>query len=139
MKDVFLVCGISKQAHAQALKRAKVLRKKEALYIGFMYEIRDMHPGMGLRKMYEQFQPEGIGRDAFIVLGLREGLRLRSISNPTRTTWSVKSARYPNLLAGRRFTAVNQIWASVSDWQQTLLRSADHGCVFPADYWLLGC
>jgi putative transposase len=112
MKDVFLVCGISKQAHAQALKRAKVLRKKEALYIGFMYEIRDMHPGMGLRKMYEQFQPEGIGRDAFIVLGLREGLRLRSISNPTRTTWSVKSARYPNLLAGRRFTAVNQIWAS---------------------------
>jgi hypothetical protein len=49
MKDVFLVCGISKQAHAQALKRAKVLRKKEALYIGFMYEIRDMHPGMGLR------------------------------------------------------------------------------------------
>jgi putative transposase len=112
MKDVFLVCGISKQTHAQALKRAKVLRKKEALYIGFMYEIRDMHPGMGLRKMYEQFQPEGIGRDAFIVLGLREGLRLRSISNPTRTTWSVKSARYPNLLAGRRFTAVNQIWAS---------------------------
>ena len=61
MKDVFLLCGISKQAHAQALIRAKVLRKKEALYIGFMYEIREMHPGMGLRKMHEQFQPEGIG------------------------------------------------------------------------------
>ena len=112
MKDVFLLCGISKQAHAQALRRAKVLSKKEALYLGFMYEIRDLHPGMGLRKMYEQFQPEGIGRDAFIALGLREGLRLRTISNPTRTTWSIKSNRYPNLLAGRRFTAVNQIWAS---------------------------
>ena len=112
MKDVLLLCGISKQAHAQALKRAKVLRKKEALYIGFMYDIRDLHPGMGLRKMYEQFQPEGIGRDAFIALGLREGLRLRTISNPTRTTWSIKSNRYPNLLVGKKFTDVNQIWAS---------------------------
>ena len=101
MKDVFLLCEISKQAHAQALKRAKVLRQKEALYIGFMHEIRDLHPGMGLRKMYEQFQPEEIGRDAFISLGLQEGLRLRSISNPTKTTWSIKSNRYPNLLAGK--------------------------------------
>jgi putative transposase len=112
LKDIFLLCGISKQAHAQAIKRAKVLRKKEALYIGFMYEIRDLHPGMGLRKMYEQFQPEGIGRDAFIALGLREGLRLRSISDPKRTTYSVKSNRYPNLLTAKKFTAVNQIWAS---------------------------
>ena len=112
MKDVFLLCGISKQAHSQALKRAKVLRNKEALYLGFMYEIRDLHPGMGLRKMYEQFQPEAIGRDAFISLGLREGLRLRTISNPSRTTWSVKSNRYDNLLGGKKFTAVNQIWAS---------------------------
>ena len=77
-----------------------------------MYEVRELHPGMGLRKMYEQFEPEGIGRDAFISLGLQEGLRLRSISNPTRTTWSIKSNRYPNLLGGKRFTAVNQIWSS---------------------------
>lgn len=112
LKDVFLFCAISKQAHAQALRRAAVLRKKEALYIGFMYEIRDLHPGMGLRRMHEQFRPQGIGRDAFIALGLREGLRLRSISNPTKTTWSIKSNRYPNLLGGKRFTAVNQIWSS---------------------------
>lgn len=112
MKDVFLACGISKQAHAQALKRAKVLRQKEAFYIGLMYEVRDFHPGMGLRKMYEQFEPEGIGRDAFIALGLQEGLRLRSIRNPIKTTWSVKSNRYSNLLVGRKFTAVNQVWAS---------------------------
>ena len=77
-----------------------------------MYEIRELHPGMGIRKMYEQFNPEGIGRDAFIALGLEEGLRLRSISNPRKTTWSVKSSRYRNLLAAHRFTNVNQIWAS---------------------------
>ncbi len=77
-----------------------------------MYQVRDLHPGMGLRKMYEQFKPEGMGRDAFIALGLSEGLRLRSISNPRRTTYSIKSNRYKNLLVGKRFTAVNQVWSS---------------------------
>lgn len=107
-----LLCNISKQGHTKALKRAKELKSKIPFYVGFMYEIRIMHPGMGLRAIYEQFQPEGIGRDAFIALGLAEGLRLRSIKSPTKTTWSVKSNRYPNLLGQKRFTAVNQIWVS---------------------------
>ena len=89
-----------------------MLKNKIPLYVGFMYEVRSMHPGMGLRAMYEQFQPVGIGRDAFIALGLQEGLRLRSIKSPMKTTWSVKSNRYPNLLGQKRFTAVNQVWVS---------------------------
>ena len=112
MKDIYLLCGISKQGHAQALGRMKEERSKEPCYVGLMLEIRDMHPGMGLRAMYEQFCPEGIGRDAFVALGLREGFRLRTISNPQKTTWSVKSSRYDNLLGGKRFTDVNQLWAS---------------------------
>ena len=35
-------------------------------YLGFILEIRRMHPGMGLRSIYDNYQPEGIGRDAFI-------------------------------------------------------------------------
>ncbi len=112
MKDVYAMCGISKQAHAQAIVRMKKIRNNEPLYIGLMYDIRDLHPGMGLRTMYEQFDPEGIGRDAFIALGLKEGLRLRAVVNPVKTTQSVKSSRYPNLLVGKQFTGVNQIWAS---------------------------
>ncbi len=107
-----LICHVSKQGHNQALKRAKALKNKIPFYLGFMYEIRQMHPGMGLRSMYKQFQPEGIGRDAFIALGLEEGLRLRSIKSPMKTTWSVKTNRYPNLLGKKRFTAVNQVWVS---------------------------
>jgi putative transposase len=71
-----------------------------------------MHPGMGLRKMYEQFEPEGIGRDAFISLGLREGFRLKTMDNPQRTTISIKSNRYKNLLVEKRFTDINQLWVS---------------------------
>lgn len=112
MNDLYGMCGISRQAHAKAVKRELALKQRDYLYVNFMHEIRRHHPGMGLRKMYEQFNPEGIGRDSFIALGLQEGLRLRSYANPVRTTYSVKSNRYRNLLGGKWFTGVNQVWSS---------------------------
>lgn len=112
MQEVYAICRISRQGHAQALAREKVLRQREDLYIGFIEQIRVFHPGMGLRLMYEQFQPKGIGRDAFICLGLSNGFRIRAIRNPQRTTYSVKSNRYRNLLAYKEFTDVNQVWSS---------------------------
>jgi len=112
MKDVYLYCSISKQAHSKALKRQIQLETKEQLYIGFIDEVREFHPGMGLRLMYEQFNPEGIGRDAFIALGLINGFRLRKYINPIKTTRAVKSSRYPNLLVNIWVTDVNQVWVS---------------------------
>lgn len=112
MRAVYLLCGISKQSHHQALRRARDLEGKKAVYVGFMAEVREMHPGMGLRTMHEHFRPEGIGRDAFIALGLVEGFRLAVVRNHVRTTWSVKNRRYRNLLGGRRFTGINQVWSS---------------------------
>ena len=67
---------------------------------------------MGLRSIYETYQPEGIGRDAFIALGLTNGFRLRAVHKTVRTTFSVKSSRYRNLLQGKVFTDVNQVWTS---------------------------
>jgi len=112
MKDVYLYCCISKQSHFKALKRSKTLQSKEQLYVGFIDEVRQFHPGMGLRLMYEQFQPEGIGRDAFIALGLVNGFRLRKYTNPIKTTRAVKSSRYANLLVNKWVTDVNQVWVS---------------------------
>lgn len=112
MNMLYSQWGVSKQGHWQAVKREREQEAKEPLYLGLIESIRQMHPGMGLRKMYDQFNPEGIGRDAFIALGLREGYRLRAVEAPHRTTQSVKSARYRNLLSGREFTDVNQLWVS---------------------------
>jgi putative transposase len=112
MKGMYALCGISKQGHWDAVRRAEQEAPKEPCYVGLMHEIRQLHPGMGLRTMYDQFKPEGIGRDAFIALGLQEGYRLRTLKNPQRTTRSVKNARYRNLLGNRSFTAVNQVWVS---------------------------
>lgn len=111
MKAVYLLCNLSKQAHHQALLRLVSQQEKENIYIGLMMETREMHPGMGLRTMYEMLEPEGIGRDHFIALGLREGFRLKALKNFVRTTYSIRS-RYRNLLEGKQFTDVNQLWSS---------------------------
>lgn len=112
MQDIYRLSGVSKQGHHQAFKREQEWLEKMPSYIGLMEEIREIHPAMGLRTMYEMTQPEGIGRDAFIILGLQSGFRLQVVSNPTRTTFSMPSRRYPNLLLHREFTDVNQIWTS---------------------------
>ena len=112
MKAVYLHCSLSKQAHYQGMKRLVRQKEKEVVYVGLMIETRDIQPGMGLRTMYEMLQPEGIGRDAFVALGLQEGFRLKAIEKYVRTTYSVKSNRYRNLLGGKKFTDVNQLWSS---------------------------
>jgi putative transposase len=112
MKGVYMLCGISKQAHHKAIKRQMGQLEKEIVYIRLMEQAREIHPGMGLRVMYDMLQPEGIGRDAFIATGLREGFRLKAVEKFTRTTYSTKYTRYRNLLGGKWFTDVNQLWSS---------------------------
>lgn len=112
MKEIYLLCDLTKQAHHQAMERLIHQEEKAKTYLGLMLETREIHPGMGLRTMYEMHQPEGIGRDQFIALGLQEGFRLKAVEKYVRTTYSVKSNRYWNLLVGKQFTDVNQVWSS---------------------------
>jgi transposase InsO family protein len=112
MNNVFILCGISRQAHHKALQRLLHEQQKAELYVRSMEQVREIHPGMGLRTIYEMLQPEGIGRDAFVALGLQEGFRLKSVEKYTRTTYSVKSRRYGNLLGDMEFNGINQLWSS---------------------------
>ncbi|MEM9831387.1 MAG: DDE-type integrase/transposase/recombinase [Bacteroidota bacterium] len=112
MKALYAHCGITKQAHYQQLSRAVSWQQKEAVMVGLMLQIREIHPGMGLRTMYEIYAPEGIGRDAFISIGLHYGFRVKAFGNETRTTFSSPYARYPNLLSDRIIQGVNQVWTS---------------------------
>ena len=112
MSQIYAQFGISKQAHSAAIQRMRQTADKELLYVGFILKIRQIHPGMGLRLMYEQFDPEGIGRDAFISLGLRNGFRLKIAPNPIITTRSVSYCLYPNLIVDMKLTVVNQLWVS---------------------------
>lgn len=107
-----MLCDVSKQAHHQAVLRIKRQTENQDIYVRLMDQTREIHPGMGLRTMYDMLQPDGIGRDAFIALGLQQGFRLKAVEKQTRTTQSIKTHRYRNLLAEKKFTGVNQLWSS---------------------------
>jgi putative transposase len=112
MEDIYLIASISKQGHLQALQHQQMISNKEITYVGLMHTMREMHPGMGLRTMYEQCKPEDIGRDAFIALGLREGFRLQAYQSPIKTTRADKNSKFQNLLVDFKVTDVNQLWVS---------------------------
>jgi len=112
MKSIYQYCQISRQAHFKALAYLHAGLDRIPLYEALIDQVRGIHPGMSLRKIYEKTQPEGIGRDSFVELGLSLGYRLRKAINKARTTYSTKSKRYHNLLMDKRFTDVNQLWSS---------------------------
>lgn len=105
-------CGISKQAHAQVMSRLAQRELMIPLYLGMILEVRQMHPGMGLRTIYNKIKPDGIGRDAFIALGVRGGLAVEYQRNSTITTRIHPHAKYRNLLTKQIFTNINQVWSS---------------------------
>lgn len=112
MKDIYAESTISKQAHIQMLQRLQKIEEGIPYYEGLITQVREMHPGMGLRTIYEKTQPEGIGRDHFIELGIQLGLCLDPVMNRKRTTYAHRSNKYPNLLVGADFTDINQVWAT---------------------------
>lgn len=112
MKAIYFLCGISRQGHMQSLQRSLNELDKSLLYINMIEDVRREHPGMGIRCMYDMLQPGDIGRDAFICLGLESGYRLKYAVKHTRTTYSIKSNKYFNLLTNKIFNDINQVWSS---------------------------
>ena len=120
VQALYSLCGISKQGHTQALERQVSQLEKSSIHIRLMEQAKAIHLGMGLRPMYDMLEPEGIDRDAFIALGLQEGFRLKAIEKKTRTTCSIKSNRYKNLLGDKELTDINQLWSSDTSYWYAL-------------------
>jgi putative transposase len=112
MNSIYQYCQISKQAHHQALQREQQWLSKEQVLVGLMLQIREIHPAMGLRTMYEFYKPESVGRDAFVSIGLKYGFRTKIFKNQTKTTFSSPYSRYRNLLINKTLTNINQLWTS---------------------------
>lgn len=112
MQQLYAQAQISKQGHYQALVEEQKWQQLEKSVVGLMLEIREIHPAMGLRTMYEFYQPADLGRDAFIGIGLAYGFRVKSVPNATRTTFASPYSRYANLLVNKTLTDINQLWTS---------------------------
>lgn len=112
MNALYRYCQISKQGHYKALRREIYWQNQEELVVGLIMQVREIHPAMGIRTIYELCQPEGIGRDAFISIGIYYGFRVKVFHNKARTTFSSPYSRYQNLLVDKQLDNINQLWTS---------------------------
>ena len=111
MKHVYQLAGVSKQAHHQYQARTRDQVDQTEAYLGMIQQARELHPVIGLAKIYHLFKPEGVGRDAFISIGKLGGYALEALKVKT-TFKGHPSSTYENLLHDKVFTAVNQLWAT---------------------------
>ena len=112
MNSIYQYCQISKQAHHQNLQREQSWLSLEQVILGLILQAREIHPAMGLRTIYNTYQPESIGRDAFIGIGLKYGFRTKIFKSRTKTTFASPYSRYKNLLGNKKLDNLNQLWTS---------------------------
>ncbi|MCU0391315.1 MAG: IS3 family transposase [Thermoflexibacter sp.] len=110
MTDLYALMNISKQAIQQAQQKQNSKQLIDFQIVEKIIKLRIQHPVMGLKKLYLLIKPQGIGRDKFLKIASKHGLRAKIPRSFKRTTFALKSARYTNLLAKKQFTDVNQVW-----------------------------
>lgn len=112
MNQVYRAVGTSKQnMHQRLARHLGQLEEKEQLrqIIG---QVRMDHPSMGARALYHKISPKNLGRDRFYDWYRSEGFQVKPGKNWRRTTDSSGVIRFKNLVSGREFTGVNQVWVS---------------------------
>ena len=113
MNSLYALLGISKQAHFKARSRLYAKEVVESQVITSAQRLRETHPGMGCRSMYDVIgEQHSIGRDGFEAILLSNGFRVRFPRNYVKTTRSVKSNYFDNLIRGLQLNGVNQLWQS---------------------------
>ena len=103
--------GISKQAVYQYIKRQMVFDHKVYDLVLEAEELKNVHPGCGVEKLYYTLKPDFIGRDRFVDLFMDLGFRVKRKRNYRRTTYSA-SVYYPNLIKSMSVDAPSIIWQS---------------------------
>jgi transposase InsO family protein len=112
MKALYEFLNISKQAHWKYMQNYHEYIQNKELLIRSMLYLRQLHPRMGAKKMYQVLLPQFIGRDAFIDLYLQNNLGLKQERSFTRTTFSYPGAKYKNLTINKEFRDINKLWTS---------------------------
>ncbi|MCF0059851.1 IS3 family transposase [Dyadobacter sp. CY356] len=112
MNALYRHCRISKQGHYKSVQHEIQWLRLEELVVGLIIQVREIHPAMGIRAIYELCQPQGIGRDSFVNIGMYYGLRVKVFRNKARTTFSSPYSRYQNLLKNKELDNINQLWTS---------------------------
>jgi len=112
MNAVYRYIGCSKQSVHQKMNRSSREWELEILLLPLIAELRQEHPGVGARQLYLILEPVNIGRDRFEALCFANGFKLGHRPAFKRTTDSTGVTRFPNLIEGKEFNGINQVWVS---------------------------
>lgn len=112
MNEIFRAIGMSKQAFHQSMDRHLLKLEEQQQLLPLVAQLRADHPGMAAREMYRLLKPQSMGRDRFEGFCFEQGYKLERKRSYQRTTNSLGVIRFPNLVAGRELTGVNQVWVS---------------------------
>jgi putative transposase len=103
---------MSKQSFHQMLKRRKYMEEEQEQLIPLINEIREDHPRMSARDIYQKLQPSCMGRDRFERFCMDSGYRVKQVRNFRVTTNSLGVTRFPNMIKDIKVTRVNQVFVS---------------------------
>jgi transposase InsO family protein len=109
MNAVYKIGGVSKQAVYKNNNRQADWKEQVIELIIQVDEIRAIHPGCGLEKLYDTLKPSWLGRDKFIATLMDLGYRVRKKPNYKRTTIP-SHFKYPNLIEGMLVWDKNRVW-----------------------------
>ena len=111
LNQLYQTIGITKQGVLQYARRQEVFDQNFSNLLIEADELRKVHPGCGVQKMYDTLKPDFIGRDRFIEAMMDLGYRLNRKKNYRRTTYPAQ-VYYPNLIGGLMVNAPNIVWQS---------------------------
>lgn len=112
MNKLYVVLGVSKQAHWKMVKKITIQNDLKRILIQNILQVRAMHPKMGAKKIYNLLKPEEIGRDRFIEIYCESGFQVVCERNHRKTTRSFPHLKYKNLASGLALNDINKVWSS---------------------------
>ena len=112
MNQIYRVIGTTRQNVHQRLNDLLAIEEEKAQLLVLIDQVREDHPRMGAKILYQKIHPLVMGRDRFIAFYNEAGYKLRVVKNYRRTTDSSGVIRFPNLTEGIELTGVNQAFGS---------------------------
>lgn len=110
MKMFHQITGISRQALHQHNDRQSERLVMEELLCEQAIAIRQRHPRMGCRTMYDLMEDIGLGRDQCEQVLLSYGFAVKRPKRYFKTTQAQNIYKFPNLIKGLTIKSINEIW-----------------------------